>query len=413
METLIAFKKLLLGEDYIIADPREGINRRIKLILLFICSFTIVCSIPWISFFIIKSFYSFAVLQLCFVGLYSVFFWGIRSAKHRFVRISLIITTLFQILSIVYFWEGVGILEYNVNHFYFLLLMFTAFLILYDAHYLYRWTVIIINGLLFGIIQYQLIDLPYVFNIGPGLHQFGRHFVIVVVFIFFGLITKLFVDSILKTESALYQANELQKRVLEKILPGNIVGRLRKEGKGFVDRHISCSVLYADIVGFTKLSDKLSPTQIVLFLNQIFGHFDDLTEKSGLQKIKTIGDAYMVASCSPMVKIEDHADAILNLSMNFLDVIKDFKDISIRIGINSGMVMEGVIGGNKFSYDLWGEAVALASKMETTCTPGNIHITQSTHSLLKNRYEFIKINPLKNDGLPTTSYQLKLLKVNS
>ncbi|MFA5904379.1 MAG: adenylate/guanylate cyclase domain-containing protein [Desulfobacula sp.] len=231
---------------------------------------------------------------------------------------------------------------------------------------------------------------------------------IVVVFIFFGIITKLFVNSIVKTETALYQANELQRHILEKILPGNIVGRIRKEGKGFVDRHISCSVLYADIVGFTKLSEKLSPTQIVLFLNEIFGHFDDLTEKSGLQKIKTIGDAYMVASCSPMIKVENHADAMLNLAINFLDVIKNYKDISIRIGINSGMVMEGIIGGNKFSYDLWGEAVAIASKMETTCSPGNIHITQNTHSLLKSRYEFIKINPLKNDELFITSYQLKL-----
>ncbi len=133
----------------------------------------------------------------------------------------------------------------------------------------------------------------------------------------------------------------------------------------------------------------MAPSDLISFLNEIFGRFDDLTEKFGLQKIKTIGDAYMVASCSPNSNSK-HADVIIQLALEFLTVINSYDNISIRIGINSGSLIEGVIGKKKFTYDLWGGAVDIASKMESTGIPGSIQITKDTYKLLKTKYNFLE-----------------------
>ncbi len=265
-------------------------------------------------------------------------------------------------------------------------------------------------SVVFIIVQFQLLSFPPFFQIGDDMHTYGRHFALLAVFLFLSVTTHIFIKNILEVEKALYLANDLQKKILEKILPKNIVERLRTEGKGFVDRHINCSVLFADLVGFTKLSEGMSPSDLVLFLNEVFGRFDDLTEKSGLQKIKTIGDAYMVASCFSNTNVKNHADVILDLSIKFLEVINEYDNISIRIGINSGTIMEGVIGGNKFTYDLWGKAVFLASTMEATCTPGSIHVTKNTFSLLQNKFKFHEreIN-IEGEGKMDT-FQLNVLE---
>ena len=150
----------------------------------------------------------------------------------------------------------------------------------------------------------------------------------------------------------------------------------------------------------------MTPTELVLFLNEIFGKFDDQTTKLGLQNIKTIGDAYMVASCSPQLNSDNHADSILELALKFHEVINEYKDMSIRIGINSGSLVEGVIGEKKFTYDLWGKAVVLASTMEQNCFPGSIQITYDTYCLLKNEYCFQKLKTLDEDNQELVTYQI-------
>ena len=123
----------------------------------------------------------------------------------------------------------------------------------------------------------------------------------------------------------------------------------------------SSTTLFADIVGFTEMSEKLSPEELVMMLNEIFSRFDNLTEKHSIEKIKTIGDAYMVVGGIPKYR-EDHAEAVAEMALDMMSTMTEVnekldKDFSIRIGINSGSVVAGVIGKKKFAYDLWGDCV--------------------------------------------------------
>ncbi|MBK9249558.1 MAG: adenylate/guanylate cyclase domain-containing protein [Ignavibacteria bacterium] len=141
------------------------------------------------------------------------------------------------------------------------------------------------------------------------------------------------------------------------------------------------SVLFADIVNFTKLSQRITPEELVEGLDRIFSTLDALAEKYGLEKIKTIGDAYMVVSGAPIPR-SDHAEAMAYFALEMMEAMKEFRSIStgeeiqLRIGIHSGEVVAGVIGKKKFAYDLWGDAVNTASRMESHGEAGKIHVSE-------------------------------------
>ncbi|MDC0839440.1 MAG: adenylate/guanylate cyclase domain-containing protein [Limnospira sp. PMC 1291.21] len=148
------------------------------------------------------------------------------------------------------------------------------------------------------------------------------------------------------------------------------------------------------MVGFTQLGSELSPVDLVNFLNKIFSAFDMLTEAYGLEKIKTIGDAYMVVGGLPHRR-DDHAIAIAEMAINMQKVMAELnktqsRTLSIRIGIHSGPVVAGVIGLKKFIYDLWGDTVNTASPMESHGVPGKIHVSEDTYQLLQHQYLFEK-----------------------
>ncbi|WP_373537530.1 adenylate/guanylate cyclase domain-containing protein [Microcoleus sp.] len=191
-------------------------------------------------------------------------------------------------------------------------------------------------------------------------------------------------------ELALRLAQNKSDHLLLNILPAAIVENLKK-GEGYAaERFESATVLFADIVDFTSLAARISPLELVNFLNKIFSKFDELTEKHGLEKIKTIGDAYMVAGGLP-VPMADHVGAIANMALDMQDAIADFKTdtgepIQIRIGISTGPVVAGVIGTKKFIYDLWGDTVNVASRMECQGLPGYIQVTSAVCEQLKERY---------------------------
>jgi len=152
------------------------------------------------------------------------------------------------------------------------------------------------------------------------------------------------------------------------------------------------TVLFSDIVGFTKLSQTVSPRQLVDFLNKIFSGFDELSEKYNLEKIKTIGDAYMVVGGLPIPRV-DHAEAIADMALDMQKFITQFNeenniDVEIRIGINSGPVVAGVVGTKKFLYDIWGDAVNTAARMESYGVEGHIHVTSETQLILRDKFEF-------------------------
>ncbi len=195
-----------------------------------------------------------------------------------------------------------------------------------------------------------------------------------------------------QAEEALRAETEKSERLLLNILPSAIANRLKQDQGYIADSFPEVTVLFADIVGFTELSTRLSPTELVAILNEIFSEFDRLAEKHGLEKIKTIGDAYMVVGGLPTPS-PNHAEAIAEMALDMQTEIAQFntstsQSFSIRIGINSGPVVAGVIGIKKFIYDLWGDTVNTASRMESHGIPGRIQVTASTYNLLREKFLF-------------------------
>jgi adenylate cyclase len=182
------------------------------------------------------------------------------------------------------------------------------------------------------------------------------------------------------------------EKLLLNILPSSIADRLKASDLRIADSHDAVTVLFADLVNFTGISADMPPAELVDLLNQVFSKFDQLTEKYNLEKIKTIGDAYMVVGGVPNAR-DDHAMAVAEMALEMQIVLADTaaktgKNLMMRIGINSGPVVAGVIGSIKFSYDLWGDTVNVASRMEHYGLPDVIQVTEATYKLLQNHYIF-------------------------
>ena len=191
-------------------------------------------------------------------------------------------------------------------------------------------------------------------------------------------------------EAQLRTEQEKSERLLLNVLPEAIAIQLKQNLNPIASRFDEVTILFADIVRFTELSARISAVELVNVLNQIFSTFDQLVEKHGLEKIKTIGDAYMVVGGLPTAR-PDHAEAIARLAIDMQDIISQFQTDSgdlfqLRIGINTGTVVAGVIGLKKFSYDLWGDAVNLASRMESHGIIGKIQVTPTTYQRLKHQF---------------------------
>jgi adenylate cyclase len=186
-------------------------------------------------------------------------------------------------------------------------------------------------------------------------------------------------------------AQEVADNLLLNVLPRSIAERLKAEPQTIADSFSSASILFADIANFTPMSANLKPAELVGMLDQLFGHFDALVERYGLEKIKTIGDAYMAAAGIPAQR-EDHARALACLALDMLAVVQPDgpmgdRGLEIRIGLNSGPVVAGVIGRKRFLYDLWGDAVNIAGRMQSHGTPGRIQVTPATYELLKDEFD--------------------------
>lgn len=173
---------------------------------------------------------------------------------------------------------------------------------------------------------------------------------------------------------------ERSEKLLLNVLPAEVAAELKERGWVEARRFDCISVVFADIVGFTQRYAGTDPGEMVDQLNEIFTHFDTLTDKHGCEKIRTIGDAYMVAAGVPVAR-DDHAQAATAVALEMLDYAAD-GPVTFRIGINSGPVVAGVIGTSKFQYDVWGDTVNTASRMESHGEPGRIQISESTYRLI-------------------------------
>jgi class 3 adenylate cyclase len=192
-------------------------------------------------------------------------------------------------------------------------------------------------------------------------------------------------------ETAKAQSDSL----LLNILPDEIAEELKKFGKSYAREHEQVSVLFSDIKGFTTISEKLTPTKLVTQLDDMFGAFDNIIDKYGMEKIKTIGDAYMCACGLPLSDNENAVKAV-KAGLDMQHFIKEFgmankiqnlPVFEIRIGIHTGPLVAGVVGSNKFAYDIWGDTVNLASQMEEHSEAGKVNISGVTYALVKNSFQ--------------------------
>jgi adenylate cyclase len=195
-----------------------------------------------------------------------------------------------------------------------------------------------------------------------------------------------------RAEAAAERESARSESLLLNILPASIAARLKRGTESIIaDRYSEVSVLLADMAGFTARTSDTAPGDLVLFLNRVFTAFDRLVESHGLEKIKTTGDAYMVVSGVPAPR-SDHAAALADLALDMRDVLAGLTDakgraVPVRIGIASGAVVAGVVGTRKFFYDVWGDAVNTASRMELTGEAGQIHVAPETRELITGRFE--------------------------
>ena len=193
------------------------------------------------------------------------------------------------------------------------------------------------------------------------------------------------------------------EELLLNVLPESIATRLQEGETVIADRFDGVTILFADMVGFTTMSEQTRAENVVAWLNDLFTRFDRLVEARGIEKIRTIGDAYMAVSGAPTPR-DDHAEVMVDLALEMAREVDTFcaeneLDINFRIGINSGSAIGAIIGTSKFHYDVWGNAVNLAARMESHSVPGRIQITFQTKELLAGQYQLESRGPIEVKGV--------------
>jgi adenylate cyclase len=196
-----------------------------------------------------------------------------------------------------------------------------------------------------------------------------------------------------RAREAMEAEYERSERLLTNILPATIAERLKDPSRNIIaDRYDDASILFADIAGYTERASDTSPTDLVRFLDRLYTDLDALVDRHGLEKVKTSGDAYMVVSGVPDPR-DDHVEALACLALDMADAVSGLKDaqgreVPIRIGLAAGPVVAGVVGARKFFYDVWGDAVNVAARMETTDVEGRIQVPQDVYERLNHAFLF-------------------------
>jgi len=215
--------------------------------------------------------------------------------------------------------------------------------------------------------------------------------------------TVFFVSQMRKSDDAFEAEHARSEALLNNLLPTEIAARLKQEpGSTIADELPDVAILFADLVGFTERSSRMQPEEIIAFLNGIFTKFDALAESCGVEKIKTIGDSYMAAAGMPLI-CEDPVHRVAELALAMVEVTDDLPDgVQLRIGLHAGPVVAGVIGKSKPFYDVWGETVNTASRMESQGIAGRIQITGTARAALGNDYSFEPRGDIPLKGLRKT-----------
>ncbi len=245
-------------------------------------------------------------------------------------------------------------------------------------------------------------------NAADALFEFSFNIINISALLF--LVVLYFIRQKNRAYELLQEEERKSEDLLLKVLPKEVAPILRSGKKTIAEQFESASILYADIVGFTPMSERMAPDEMIALLDEIFSSFDEIIDKYDLEKIRTIGDNYMVVSGAPRRR-SDHAQALARAALEMADYARlippqDGEKVEFRIGMNSGPVVGGVIGQSRFHYDVWGDAVNTASRMESHGVPGRIQITSHTQEMLADDFIFERrgFTEVKGKGRMETWY---------
>ena len=362
------------------ADPNDDDDIRLQKSLLVVCAFPfMLAGVAWGLLYIFSNepLAGSIPLSYAFISLLSILYFG-RTRQYRFFRFSqltlILLLPFFLMVALGGFINSSAVILWS-------LICPLGALLFDEPRHAPRWflafaILVVLSGFLqpYARLANNLSLVLVIFFFVINLVGVGS-LVFIMVFYFVG------------------QKNMFQQKsesLLLNILPKEIAAILKNESRTIADHYQEASVLFADMVGFTPLSAQLPPVEMVELLNEVFSFFDSLLDKYGVEKIRTIGDSYMVASGVPRGR-PDHAQALARMALDMRDYIsthtfRNGQRVSFRIGINSGSMIAGVIGRRKFVYDVWGDAVNVASRMESHGLGGAVQITQSTYELIKDEF---------------------------
>jgi len=374
------FQQVFSSISRIGSDQNDDDDIRLQKSLLVVCAFPfMVAGVAWglIYVFSNEPLAGAIPLSYSFISLLSIINFG-RTRQYRFFRFSqlalILLLPFFLMVALGGFINSSAVILWS-------LISPLGALLFDEPRHAPRWFLAFaILVVLSGVLQ------PYV--------RFANNLSSVLV-IFFFVINLIGVGSLVFMMVFYFvgQKNMFQQKsetLLLNILPREIAAILKNESRTIADHYNEASVLFADMVGFTPLSAQLPPVEMVELLNEVFSFFDSLLDKYGVEKIRTIGDSYMVASGVPRGR-SDHAQALARMALEMRDYIfthtfRNGQRVSFRIGINSGSMIAGVIGRRKFVYDVWGDAVNIASRMESHGLGNAVQITQATYELIRDEF---------------------------
>lgn len=297
----------------------------------------------------------------------------------------LLLSMLVWVAAVAYFISGSGVHHNGAVHYWLIVYIVGIHFVLFGAAQILQTSYVATAILIFIVVEYDLVSLDPKYGFPNHDTLFSHGLTLGLVLIAVSILMRRYIFDLGQAETRARIATIRSNELLNSVLPPSVVQKVQKDGYSYTESAENCTILFADIVGFTPLSERLKATELVALLNQIFSRFDQLTIKHGVEKIKTIGDGYLAACGIPKAD-PDHALRVIELARDMQLVMQEFDDLSIRIGINSGAVTAGIIGQTRIAFDLWGRTVNIASRMESHGVDGRIQLTASTYELIKHRY---------------------------
>lgn len=373
----------------LLVSPVNSLGRagRIRQFLKTATQLLIVLGAIWGAFALTESHYGlfFADLLLICIGAMSYFL--LRSKRILIAIHWLLLSLLFWVMGVAFFISGSGVNHNGAVHYWLIVYIVGIHFVLFGAARVLQTSYVAIAILAFILIEYDLISLDPRYGFPAHDTLFSHGLTLGLVLIAIAVLMRRFILDLDHAEKRAQIATIRSNELLNSVLPPSVAQRVQREGNTYTQSAENCTILFADIVGFTPLSQRMSAPQLVALLNRIFSRFDQLAIKHGVEKIKTIGDGYMAVCGIPKPEAL-HAHKTISLAQEMQLAMKDFDGLSIRIGINSGSVVAGIIGQSRISFDLWGDAVNIAARMESHGENGRIQVTEHTYALVKDNYNF-------------------------